>query len=105
MIFNFKTAEQVETNEDGFVRILGEKTVLMGVVALGYEEQRLELKKGLTVVHLQPKEDGISETSYDNLFKIKRAWYGIYYHNLINMADADRKRKRLNSSHVRIWYA
>src|SRR5690606_14452975 len=90
MIFNFKTAEQVETNEDGFTKILGEKTVLMGVVALGYEEQRLELKKGLTVVHLQPKEDGISETSYDDLFKVKSAWYGIYYHYLNNIADASK---------------
>src|SRR5690554_3328636 len=90
MIFNFKNAEQVETNEDGFARILGEKTVLVGVAALGYEEQRLELKKGMTVIHLQPKEDGISETSYDNLFKIKRAWYGIYYHYLNNIADASK---------------
>src|SRR5690606_11238993 len=90
MIFNFKTAEQVETNEDGFTKILGEKTVLMGVVALGYEEQRLELKKGLTVVHLQPKEDGISETSYDDLFKVKKAWYGIYYYYLNNVTDASK---------------
>lgn len=90
MIFNFKTAEQVETNEDGFTKILGEKTVLMGVVALGYEEQRLELKKGLTVVHLQPKEDGISETSYDDLFKVRKAWYGIYYHYLNNISDASK---------------
>src|SRR5690554_863221 len=90
MIFNFKNAEQVETNEDGFARILGEKTVLVGVAALGYEEQRLELKKGMTVIHLRPKEDGISETSYDNLFKVKSAWYGIYYHYLNNIADASK---------------
>lgn len=90
MLFNFKNAEQVETNEDGFARILGEKTVLMGVVALGYEEQRLELKKGMTVIHLRPKEDGISETSYDDLFKVKKAWYGIYYHYLNNVADASK---------------
>src|SRR5690606_24192261 len=88
MIFNFKTAEQVETNEDGFTKILGEKTVLMGVVALGYEEQRLELKKGLTVVHVQPKEDGISETSYDDLLKVRKDWYDIYYHYINNISDA-----------------
>src|SRR5690606_4786249 len=76
--------------EDGFARVLGEKTVLTGVVALGYEEQRLELKKGLTVVHLQPKEDGISETSYDDLFKVKKAGYGIYYYYLNNVTDASK---------------
>src|SRR5690606_19602385 len=90
MLFNFKTAEQVETNEDGFASIVGEKTVLVGIAALGYEEQRLELKKGLTVIHLQPKEGGISEATYDNLFKVNKAWYGIYYYYLNNIMDASK---------------
>src|SRR5690554_5856436 len=90
MLFNFKNADQTATNEDGFASIVGEKSVLVGVVALGYEEQRLELKKGLTVIHLQPKEGGISTASYDDLFKIKSAWYGIYYHYLNNVADASK---------------
>lgn len=90
MLFNFKNAEQVETNEDGFASIVGGKSVLIGAIALGYEEQRLELKKGLTVIHLQPKEDGISEVSYDDLFKVKNAWYCIYYHYQNNIADASK---------------
>ncbi len=90
MLFNFKNADQTATNEDGFASIVGEKSVLVGVVALGYEEQRLELKKGLTVIHLQPKEGGISTASYDDLFKIKSAWYGIYYHYQNNIADASK---------------
>src|SRR5690606_36770823 len=59
-------------------------------VALGYEEQRLELKKGLTVIHLQPKEGGISADSYDDLSEIKSTWYGIYYHYQNNMTDASK---------------
>src|SRR5690606_30069054 len=90
MLFNFKNAEQVETNEDGFASIVGEKSVLIGAVALGYEEQRLELKKGLTVIHLQPKEGGISADSYDDLSEIKSTWYGIYYHYQNNITDASK---------------
>lgn len=78
MIFNFKNANQTTTNEDGFAKVLGEKSVLIGVVALGYEEQRLELKKGLTVIHLQPKEDGISETSYNRLNEQIKTFDRIY---------------------------
>src|SRR5690606_6110942 len=52
--------------------------------------QRLELKKGLTVIHLQPKEGGISADSYDDLSEIKSTWYGIYYHYLNNIADASK---------------
>src|SRR5690606_1396575 len=61
-----------------------------GIAALGYEEQRLGLKKGLTVIHLQPKEGGISEATYDNLFKVNKAWYGIYYYYLNNIMDASK---------------
>src|SRR5690606_10528376 len=52
--------------------------------------QRLELKKGLTVIHLQPKEGGISADSYDDLSEIKSTWYGIYYHYQNNITDASK---------------
>ncbi len=90
MIFNFKNANQTTTNEDGFAKVLGEKSQLIGVVALGYEEQRLELKKGLTVIHLHPKEGGISEISYNRLneqIKIFDRIYKYYIERVEGFSD------------------
>src|SRR5690554_3481030 len=78
IIINLRNAERVATNEDGFTKILGEKTVLVGVTALGYEEQRIELKKGITVIHLQPIDEIVSKISYNRLNEQIKTFNRIY---------------------------
>src|SRR5690606_25682104 len=62
---NLKNAEKTFTNEDGFAKIMSSKTALIGVTALGYQNKKIELKKGLTVIHLEPIDEVISQISYD----------------------------------------
>lgn len=76
LVYNFKTDDENSTNEDGFASLLGKKAILLGVVALGYEEVRLEVNKPTTIVHLQPstKETSHWKADYD---KVYRTWYKI----------------------------
>ncbi|KAA5538399.1 alpha-2-macroglobulin family protein [Paenimyroides baculatum] len=64
-IINLKNADKAITNEDGFAKIISSKTALIGVTALGYQNKKIELKKGLTVIHLEPIDEVISKISYD----------------------------------------
>lgn len=64
-VVNLKNADKSITNEDGFAKIISSKTALIGVTALGYQNKKIELKKGLTVIHLEPIDQVISKISYD----------------------------------------
>src|SRR5690606_155271 len=89
LVYNFKTDEENSTNEDGFASLLGKKAILLGVVALGYEEIRLEVNKPTTIVHLQPstKESSLWKVDFN---KTRNTWYNIYYQFKNDFSDASK---------------
>src|SRR5690606_32828597 len=89
LVYNFKTDDENSTNEDGFASLLGKKAILLGVVALGYEEVRLEVNKPTTIVHLQPskKETSLWKVDFN---KTRNTWYNIYYQFKNDFSDASK---------------
>ncbi|MEG0915971.1 MAG: MG2 domain-containing protein [Myroides sp.] len=65
VVVNLKNSNKTITNEDGFAKVLGNKTALVGITALGYKSLKIELKKGLTVIHLELVDEVISKVSSD----------------------------------------
>lgn len=65
VVVNLKNSNKTITNEDGFAKVLGNKTALVGITAVGYKNLKVELKQGLTVIHLELVDEVISKISYD----------------------------------------
>ena len=81
-VINLKKADKAITNEDGFAKIISSKTALIGVTALGYQNKKIELKKGLTVIHLEPIDEFVSKISYDRFDYDIKTFNKIYkYYN------------------------
>lgn len=89
LVYNFKTDDRSTTNEDGFASLLGKKSIVIGVAALGYEEFRLEVNKQTTVVHLKPLTKESSQWKVD-FSKTRNAWYNIYYQYKNDFSDASK---------------
>lgn len=66
-IYNIINADYFITNNEGFGRILSEKKQPIAIAALGYKQERLQLKSNFTVVYLQPTNEEITQTTIDNL--------------------------------------
>ncbi|SFN96091.1 CarboxypepD_reg-like domain-containing protein [Paenimyroides ummariense] len=65
VVVNLKNSNKTITNEDGFAKVLGNKTALVGITAVGYKNLKVELKQGLTVIHLELVDELVSKISYD----------------------------------------
>lgn len=89
LVYNFKTDDENSTNEDGFASLLGKKSIVIGVAALGYEEARLEVNKPTTTVHLQPSTKETSQWKVD-FNKTRNTWYNIYYQYKNDFSDASK---------------
>src|SRR5690606_5315148 len=89
LVYNFKTDDENSTNEDGFASLLGKKSIVIGVAALGYKEARLEVNKPTTIVHLQPskKETSLWKVDFN---KTRNTWYNIYYQFKNDFSDASK---------------
>ena len=66
-VVNLKNSNKTITNEDGFAKIMSSKTALVGITAVGYKNLKVELKQGLTVIHLELVDEIVSKISYDRL--------------------------------------
>lgn len=78
LVVNLKNAAKAITNEDGFAKVISNKTALIGVTALGYQNKKIELKKGLTVIHLEPIDEVVSKISHDRFDNDVKTFNKIY---------------------------
>ncbi len=60
-VYNIITANGSVTNTEGFGRVWSEKKQPVAVTALGYKQERLQLKDKFTVVYLQPNSNEINQ--------------------------------------------
>ncbi len=75
-VYNIITADGFITNADGFGRVWSEKKHAVAVVALGYKQERLQLKDKFTVVYLQPNNEEINQKAVqrfaDETYELQR---------------------------------
>src|SRR5690606_14956423 len=75
-VYNIISANGSVTNTEGFGRVWSEKKQPVAVTALGYKQERLQLKNKFTVVYLQPNTDEINQKAVqrfaDETYELQR---------------------------------
>src|SRR5690606_37748972 len=75
-VYNIITADGFITNADGFGRVWSEKKQPVAVTALGYKQERLQLKDKFTVVYLQPNNEEVNQEAIqrfaDETYELQR---------------------------------
>ncbi len=75
-VYNIITADGFITNADGFGRVWSEKKHAVAVAALGYKQERLQLKDKFTVVYLRPNNEEINQKAVqrfaDETYELQR---------------------------------
>lgn len=97
-VYNIITADGFITNADGFGRVWSEKKQLVSVTALGYKQERLQLKDKFTVVYLQPSNEEISQKAVrvfaDETYELQRL-NRIYNHLKQDDSYSEKKKNDL----------
>lgn len=97
-VYNIITANGSVINAEGFGRVWSEKKQPVAVTALGYKQERLQLKDKFTIVYLQPNSDEINQKAVqrfaDETYELERL-NRIYNHLKEDKSYSEKKKNDL----------